>query len=70
MSSSKNNRAYPKKMCKKASVNYDESEKENRSHEYGINRSASRHGLTYTKYKKFISMMKIICIKQHPTDTS
>ena len=37
---------------------------------YGINRSASRHGLTYTKCKKFLSMMKVIRINQHPTNTS
>ena len=43
--------------------------KKNRSHKYDINRPTSRHGLTYTnKHKKCLSMMMLICIKQHPTN--
>ena len=41
--------------------------KKNRSHRYDINRPTSRHGLTYSKYKKSLSMMMLICIKQHPS---
>ena len=42
--------------------------KKNRSHKYKINRPTSRHGLTYTnKHKKCLSMIMLICIKQHPT---
>ena len=33
-----------------------------RSHRYDINRPTSRHGLTYTKYKKCLSMRILICI--------
>ena len=41
-----------------------------RSHKCDINRPTSRHGLTYTnKHKKCLSMMILICIKQHPTNT-
>ena len=43
--------------------------KKNRSHRYDTNRPTSRRGLTFTKYKKYLSMMMLICIKQHPTDT-
>ena len=35
----------------------------NRSHRYEINRSRSRHGHKYNKYKKCLSML--MCIKQH-----
>ena len=42
----------------------------NRSHKYNINRPTSRHGLTYTiKHKKCLSMMMVICIKPHLTNT-
>ena len=37
----------------------------NRSHRYDINRPRSRHGHKYSKYKKCLSMMMLICIKQH-----
>ena len=37
----------------------------NRSHRYEINRPSSRHGCKYSKYKKCLSMMILICIKQH-----
>ena len=38
----------------------------NRSHRYDINRRRSRHGHKYSKHKKCLSMMMLICIKQHP----
>ena len=37
----------------------------NRSHRYDINKPSSRHGYRYSKYKKFLSIMMVICIKQH-----
>ena len=37
----------------------------NRSHIYDINRPRSRHGHKYSKYKKYLSMMMLIYIKQH-----
>ena len=44
--------------------------KKSRSHKYDINRPTSRHGLTYTnKHKKCLSMIMLIRIKQHPTNT-
>ena len=36
----------------------------NRSHGYGINTPWPRHEQKYTKYKKYLSMMMLICIKQ------
>ena len=39
----------------------------NKSHRYEINRSRSRHGYKYSKYKKCLSMMKLIYSKQHLT---
>ena len=36
-----------------------------RSYRYDINRPRPRHGHKYSKYKKRISMMMLICIKQH-----
>ena len=36
----------------------------NRSHRYDINRPRSRHGQKYSKYKKYLSIMMLICIKQ------
>ena len=38
---------------------------ENRSHRYCINRPISRHGYKYSKHKKCISGMMLICINQH-----
>ena len=35
------------------------------SHKYGINRSRCRYGHKYSKYMKRLSMMMLICIKQH-----
>ena len=44
--------------------------KKDRSYRYDINRLTSRHGVTCTnKYKKCLSVMMFICIKQHPTNT-
>ena len=37
----------------------------NKSHRYDINRPMSRHGHKYSKYKKCLVMMMLICIKQH-----
>ena len=39
------------------------------SQRYNINRPTFRYGLTYTKYKGCLSIMILICIKQHPTNT-
>ena len=37
-----------------------------RLHRYGINKPrSSRHGNKYSKYKKCLSMMILVCIKQH-----
>ena len=38
---------------------------EKRSHRYDINRLRPRHGYKYSKYKMCLSMMMLICIKQH-----
>ena len=38
---------------------------ENRSHKYDINRPSSKHGHKYSKYKKCLNMMMLMCIKQH-----
>ena len=35
------------------------------THKYDINRPRSRHEHKYSKCKKFLSMMMLICIKQH-----
>ena len=39
--------------------------KRNISHRYDINRPRSRHGHKYSKYKTLLSIIMIICIKQH-----
>ena len=36
----------------------------NESYRYDVNRSWSRHGYKYTKYKKCLSIMMLICTKQ------
>ena len=41
--------------------------RKNRSHRYNINRPRLTHGHKYTKYKMYLSMTMVICIKQHPT---
>ena len=66
-------------MCKKAIVFVYFNEiiwlvimkvkKKNRSHRYNINRPMFRYGLTYTKYKRCLSIMILTCIKQHPTNS-
>ena len=35
------------------------------SHRYDINRPKSRHGQKYSKYKKCLIMMMLLCINQH-----
>ena len=37
----------------------------NRSHRYDIDRPKSWHGHKYSKYKKRLSMVMLMCIKQH-----
>ena len=37
----------------------------NRSHGHDINRPSSGYGQKYSKYKKCLSKMMLICIKQH-----
>ena len=37
----------------------------NRSRRSNINKLASRHGHTYTKYKKCLSMMMFLCMKEY-----
>ena len=40
----------------------------NRSHRYDINRLRSRHGHEYSKYKNYLTMTMVLCIKQHLSD--
>ena len=40
-------------------------ELKNRLHRHDINRPRSRHGHKYRKYKKCLTMMRLICIKQY-----
>ena len=37
----------------------------NRSHKCDINRTRARHGYKYTKYKIGLSMVMVMCNKQH-----
>ena len=37
----------------------------NRSHRYDINSHRSRHGHECSKYKKCLTMVMLVCIKQH-----
>ena len=37
----------------------------NRSQRYDINKPRSRHGEKYSKYKKCLTMMTLMCIKQN-----
>ena len=39
-----------------------------KTNRYDINRLRSRHGHKYSKYKKYLSMMMPLCIKQHLSD--
>ena len=40
----------------------------NRSHRYDINRPRPRHEHKYAKYKMYLRMMMVICIKQHQSN--
>ena len=40
----------------------------NGSHKYDINRPRSRHGHKCTKYKSCLSMIMVLCIKQHSSN--
>ena len=42
-------------------IKYNENENEKKSHRYDI----IRLGHKYTKYKMYLSMMMLVCIKQH-----
>ena len=42
----------------------NDNEIKNRSHRQNINRPRQRHGHKYTKYKLYLSVMMVICIKQ------
>ena len=37
----------------------------NRSHRYDMNKPRSRHGLKCSKYEKRLTLVMVICIKQH-----
>ena len=37
----------------------------NKSQRYNLRRFRSRHGHKYSKYKKYFTMMMLLCIKQH-----
>ena len=39
--------------------------KKNGSPKYDMNRPRPRHGHEYTKYKMFLNIMMLECIKQH-----
>ena len=39
-----------------------------RSHRDDINRRGGRHGHKYSKYKKYLIMMMLICMKQHTSN--
>ena len=41
----------------------------NRSHRYDINRPKSRRGHKYSKCKKCVSMIMLLCIKEHLSNT-
>ena len=70
--SSKNNRTYSENISKRTSASVFirliiikmKMKMKNRSHRYDINRPRSRHGHKYSKYKKCLNMMMLICIKQ------
>ena len=49
-------------------INDNENEagnKWNKSHRYDIYRPRRRHRHTFTKYQMYLSMMLVVCIKQH-----
>ena len=75
MLSSKNNRTCSKDKRKKSKRVFTQKmtrliivkmkmKTKNRSHRYDINRPRPRHGHKYSKYKKYRSIMMLICIKQ------
>ena len=37
----------------------------NKSHRYGIHRPKARYRHAYTKYKMYLNMMMVICIREH-----
>ena len=45
--------------------NENEAAIKKRSHRYDMNRPRPRHGHKYTKYKMCLSIMMVICTKQH-----
>ena len=69
--SSKNNRTYSKNKQKIKCICIHEiilkmkMKKKNISHRYDINRPRSRHGHKCSKYETCLSIIMIICIKQH-----
>ena len=44
--------------------------KKNKSQRFDIDRHRPRHGHKYTKYKMCLSIMVVICIKQHLSNIS
>ena len=42
----------------------------NRSHRYDINRPRSKHGHTYSKYRRVFHIIMLICIKGHEVSFS
>ena len=70
--SSKNNRTF-RKINKRANVSVFirllikkmKMKMKNKSHRYDINRTRSKHGHKYSKYKMCLSVIMHICIKQH-----
>ena len=42
--------------------------KKNRSQRYDINRPSPRYGHKYTKCKMCLSIMMVLCIKQHQSN--
>ena len=73
--SPKNNRAFSKKCMKNRYVCLNEViysmtmkmrlKMKNRWHRYDINRHRLRHGCKYTKYEMCLTIMMVICTKQH-----
>ena len=75
-SSSKNDRSYSKKITRNKYVYLNEViwlmtmkkmlKMKKRSHRYDINRTRPTNGHKYTKHKMCLSIMMVICIKEHP----
>ena len=42
----------------------------NRSHRYDMNKPRSRHELKCSKYEKRLTLVMLICIKQHEKSSS